>query len=154
MVIERSDRAGKQRIVAEYMVDNLNTHNIWTIKIFITEILYFMNILGNIYFMDYFLGNFFLSTVNHHSMVGGEFRTYGLEVATITELDPEQRVDPMAHIFPRVTKCTFNKVGYWLETENHKIFVVNRNTTHQNKVCFSSARAADSKEETQCVFCR
>ena len=27
------------------------------------------------------------------------------------EEDPEDRVDPMARIFPRVTKCTFNKFG-------------------------------------------
>ena len=27
------------------------------------------------------------------------------------EEDPENRVDPMSRIFPRVTKCTFNKFG-------------------------------------------
>jgi hypothetical protein len=27
------------------------------------------------------------------------------------EEDPEDRVDPMSRIFPRVTKCTFNKFG-------------------------------------------
>ena len=27
------------------------------------------------------------------------------------EADPEDRTDPMARIFPRVTKCTFNKFG-------------------------------------------
>ena len=25
--------------------------------------------------------------------------------------DPEDRLDPMSRIFPRVTKCTFNKFG-------------------------------------------
>ena len=25
--------------------------------------------------------------------------------------DPEDRVDPMARVFPRVTKCTFKKFG-------------------------------------------
>ena len=42
---------------------------------------------------------------------GGEFRTYGLQVASITEEDPEDRMDPMSRIFPRMTKCTFNKFG-------------------------------------------
>eukprot|EP00092_Neocalanus_flemingeri_P010873 GFUD01011710.1.p1 GENE.GFUD01011710.1~~GFUD01011710.1.p1 ORF type:complete len:400 (+),score=91.68 GFUD01011710.1:31-1200(+) len=97
MVIDRSERKDKQRIVAQYLVDTLHTHNIWTIKMFITEIIYFLNVLGNIYFMDVFLG--------------GEFRTYGLQVASIVEEDPEDRVDPMSRIFPRVTKCTFNKFG-------------------------------------------
>ena len=56
MVIDRSERKGKQRIVAQYLVDNLHTHNIWAIKMFIAEIMYFLNVLGNIYFMDVFLG--------------------------------------------------------------------------------------------------
>ena len=57
IVIDRTERKSKQRIVAEYLVDNLNTHNVWTIKIFITEIIYFLNVIGNIYFIDVFLGN-------------------------------------------------------------------------------------------------
>ena len=56
MVIDRSERKSKQRIVAQYLVDNLNTHNIWSIKMFIAEIMYFLNVLGNIYFIDVFLG--------------------------------------------------------------------------------------------------
>ena len=43
-------------IVAQYLVENLHTHNVWTIKIFITEIIYFLNVIGNIYFIDVFLG--------------------------------------------------------------------------------------------------
>ena len=56
MVIDQAERKGKHKIVAQYMVESLNTHNIWTIKIFITEIIYFLNVLGNIYFIDVFLG--------------------------------------------------------------------------------------------------
>ena len=44
-------------------------------------------------------------------LIGGEFRTYGLQVASMMEEDPEDRVDPMSRIFPRLTKCTFNKFG-------------------------------------------
>lgn len=97
MVIERTERSGKQRIIAQYFVENLHTHDAWAIKLFIAEIIYFLNVLGNIYFIDVFLG--------------GEFRTYGLQVASIMQEDPEDRVDPMSRIFPRVTKCTFNKFG-------------------------------------------
>ena len=55
-MLERSERKCKQRIVAHYLVDNLHTHNIWTIKMFIAEIIYFLNVIGNIYFIDVFLG--------------------------------------------------------------------------------------------------
>merc|ERR1719427_1355102 len=97
LMIDKADRRNKQRILAHYLVDNLNTHNIWAAKLVIAESIYFLNVLGNIYFIDVFLG--------------GEFRTYGLQVASIMEEDPEDRVDPMSRIFPRVTKCTFNKFG-------------------------------------------
>ena len=33
----------------------------------------------------------------------GEFRKYGLEVVSMMEDNPEDRVDPMARIFPKVT---------------------------------------------------
>merc|ERR1711884_702205 len=29
----------------------------------------------------------------------------------MTELEQDQRVDPMARVFPKVTKCTFHKFG-------------------------------------------
>ena len=53
--------------------------------------------IANIYFVDVFLG--------------GEFSTYGIEVLGFLEADPENRIDPMATIFPRVTKCSFFKYG-------------------------------------------
>jgi len=97
MVLDRAERNSRTRILAQYLVDNINTHNIWAIKMFLTEILYFLNVLFNLYFIDVFLD--------------GEFRKYGLEVAYMMEEDPENRIDPMSRIFPRVTKCTFHKFG-------------------------------------------
>jgi len=97
MVLDRDERSSKMRVLAQYLIDNLNTHNIWAVKIFMTEIIYFLNVLLNIYLIDVFLD--------------GEFRTYGLEVASMMEEDPENRIDPMSRIFPRVTKCIFTKFG-------------------------------------------
>ena len=45
------------------------------------------------------------------NVLDGEFRKYGLEVVSMMEDNPEDRCDPMARIFPKVTKCTFNKFG-------------------------------------------
>ena len=56
MVIDRTERSSKQKVLAQYLVDNLNTHNIWAVKIFLTEIIYFLNVLANIYLIDVFLG--------------------------------------------------------------------------------------------------
>jgi hypothetical protein len=45
-----------------------------------------VNVIGQIYFVNFFLG--------------GEFTTYGTDVIAMSELEPEQRVDPMAKVFP------------------------------------------------------
>merc|ERR1711936_31859 len=67
------------------------------LKFFFCEVLNFINVLGQIYFMDFFLG--------------GEFTSYGLDVVRMTELEPEQREDPISRVFPKMTKCTFHKFG-------------------------------------------
>ena len=56
-----------QKVLALYLVENLSSHNIWACKMLITESIYFLNVFGNIYLMDVFLG--------------GEFRTYGIQVS-------------------------------------------------------------------------
>merc|ERR1712004_706403 len=41
----------------------------------------------------------------------GEFTTYGSEVLAMTEMENDERTDPMARLFPKITKCTFHKFG-------------------------------------------
>ena len=49
---------------------------------------------------------FFIDT-----FLGGAFLTYGTEVVKFSNMNQENRQDPMVEIFPRVTKCTFHKFG-------------------------------------------
>merc|ERR1711994_185052 len=56
-----------------------------------------INVVGQIYFMDFFLG--------------GEFTSYGIDVLAMTEEPQEDRVDAMSRVFPKMTKCTFHKFG-------------------------------------------
>lgn len=53
--------------------------------------------MSNIFFIDTFLGGAFLS--------------YGTDVLKFSNMNQEQRIDPMIEVFPRVTKCTFHKFG-------------------------------------------
>lgn len=70
----------------------------YTVKFFLLEIANLVNIIFQFFFINWFLKY--------------EFTTYGfLEVLKMTELEPEYRPDPMAKIFPKVTKCTFRKYG-------------------------------------------
>ncbi|KAG0726928.1 Innexin inx2 [Chionoecetes opilio] len=79
-------------------------------RFFLCEVLCLVVVVGNIYFTDLFLG--------------GTFLTYGTEVISFPDMDPEKRVDPMTRIFPRVTKCTFRKFGSSGTIETHDTMCV------------------------------
>ncbi len=72
-------------------------HKIWAMKFFFCECLNWVNVLLQIFLTDKFLG--------------GEFSKYGTEVLNFPYENPEDRVDPMSRVFPRMTKCIFYKYG-------------------------------------------
>lgn len=43
--------------------------------------------------------------------LGGSFLRYGTDVIAYSNMNQENRSDPMIEIFPRITKCTFHKYG-------------------------------------------
>lgn len=43
--------------------------------------------------------------------LGGTFLDYGTDVISFSNMNQENRTDPMVAVFPRVTKCTFHKFG-------------------------------------------
>jgi hypothetical protein len=96
-VVSEECKNDRKKLLVDYFLSNLHTHNFYAYRFFICEILNFINVLAQIYFMDFFLD--------------GEFTTYGSDVVRFTEMEPEERVDPMARVFPKVTKCTFHKYG-------------------------------------------
>ncbi|KAG5667871.1 hypothetical protein PVAND_015838 [Polypedilum vanderplanki] len=96
-VVNDDAKEERKKILLDYFSDNLNRHNFYAFRFFICEALNFVNVVIQIYFIDYFLG--------------GEFSSYGSDVFSFTEMEPEERADPMARVFPKVTKCTFHKYG-------------------------------------------
>lgn len=87
----------KRNVIVNYIVRNLRTHNFYVYKFIFCEFLNLVNIIGQMYLMDAFFG--------------GLFTTYGSEVVRMTGLEMEDRVDPMAKVFPKMSKCTFHKYG-------------------------------------------
>jgi hypothetical protein len=83
--------------IVKYWSLHRGTHGLYATRFFLCEVLNFANVLGQIYFTDYFLGY--------------EFRNYGFDVMAYSEMEPEDRPDPMAKVFPKVTKCTFHNYG-------------------------------------------
>lgn len=72
-------------------------HTWWAAKFYFCEILNFINVIVQIALTDHFLG--------------GAFSSFGIEAASWSDQDAEDRMDPMIQVFPRMTKCTFHKFG-------------------------------------------
>ncbi|CAG9783340.1 unnamed protein product [Diatraea saccharalis] len=96
-VVGEDCKSDRKKLLVDYFHTNLHTQNFYAFRFFICEVLNFINVVGQIFFMDFFLD--------------GEFSTYGADVVRFTEMEPEEREDPMARVFPKVTKCTFHKYG-------------------------------------------
>ena len=94
-VLSKDVRNERKKVLAEYVVSHLHRHDVYAFRFFFCELLNVVNVVGQIYFLDYFLD--------------GEFSTYGRDVFKMT--DAEDRFDPMSKIFPKMTKCTFEKYG-------------------------------------------
>jgi len=84
-------------VIVKYFRLHRGTHSTYAARFFLCELLNFVNVIGQIFFIDKFLD--------------GEFSTYGMRVFEYSGLEAEDRPDPMAVVFPKVTKCTFHKYG-------------------------------------------
>jgi len=80
-----------------YLWETRGMHNAYAFKYFFCDLLNLVNIFGQMYFVNMFLG--------------GVFMTYGTDVLNFMNQEDEDRSDPMMEVFPRVTKCTFHKYG-------------------------------------------
>ncbi|XP_014478460.1 PREDICTED: innexin inx1 [Dinoponera quadriceps] len=87
----------KKNCLMEYLTLYMKRHTTYVYEYFACEFLCLVNMFGQIYLMNYFLG--------------GEFFSYGTRVIQFSNMDQEKRVDPMVYVFPRMTKCIFHKYG-------------------------------------------
>lgn len=93
----RDKRKDNHDRLVQYISCALHTHGGYAFGYFFCEILNFVNVVGNIFFVDKFLGHTFLN--------------YGTKVIEFSNSEPESRTDPMIAIFPRMTKCLFRTYG-------------------------------------------
>lgn len=96
-IISEGSKNEKKKLLSEYLANNMHEHTLYVAVFIVCEVLNFINVVGQIYFMDLFLG--------------GEFTTYGPSVIQYSNMDQEDRIDPMITVFPRLTKCTFHAFG-------------------------------------------
>jgi len=96
-IIDDDTKSDQIRLIVKYFRLNRGGHVVYALTYFACEVLNFVHVIGQIYIID--------------SFVGGEFTTYGLDVLNYTEMDHEDRPDPMHVVFPKMAKCTFHKYG-------------------------------------------
>ncbi|KAK3923971.1 Innexin inx3 [Frankliniella fusca] len=106
----KENRRDKVNRLVQYIMDTLHMHNFYAAGYFLCEALNFANVVGNIFFMDLFLGGAFLS--------------YGTDVIRFSGMNQENRTDPMIAVFPRMTKCTFHKFGASGSLQKHDALCV------------------------------
>ncbi|KAK7079092.1 hypothetical protein SK128_007327 [Halocaridina rubra] len=81
----------------KYISNHGISHHAWALAFFFFETLNLVVALGMIFFTDW--------------MLGGEFLFYGANVMEVIGMDPLNRTDPMAYVFPKMGKCTFKYFG-------------------------------------------
>ena len=96
-IVEDGAKSDRKKLLVEYLTCNMHNHTMYALKFFFCEVLNFVNVVGQIFFINYFLDY--------------EFTTYGVRVFEFSQSASENRTDPMALVFPKVTKCTFNTFG-------------------------------------------
>ena len=84
-------------IIAKYVFHRNSQHKIYVCKFIFCEFLKLVNIFGQMFLMDAFFG--------------GQFSLYGLDVVFLFLNVGEERADPLARIFPKMTKCSFKHYG-------------------------------------------
>merc|ERR1712223_1209975 len=118
---QKEDAVEKMR--RYFVARNLNVHTRenrhYFIKFALCELLNFINVFGQIYFMNFFFG--------------GAFSTYGSEVLKMSNLDPENRNDPLNDVFPKVAKCSFSKYGSWAQWRDTTASVSFRSTSSMKR---------------------
>ncbi|KAF2358625.1 Innexin [Trinorchestia longiramus] len=91
------NRQTQYKALAAYIIESLRSRQGWTLKFLFCECLNLVMTVKTAFAINYFLG--------------GEFFTYGLKVISMTNMDPENRTDPMAQVFPTMGKCSFRMYG-------------------------------------------
>jgi len=96
-VINACVRRIRDHLTSLFQLRGVYKYQSYFFRYMVCEGLTLVNLLFQLWLMDKFLG--------------GMFSEYGTLVASISQLDPEDRKDPMNLVFPKVAKCVFNKFG-------------------------------------------
>ena len=72
-IMDNEERRGREEELATYLTETRHTHKYWTFKVLFAQVLYLVNVIGNMFLTDCFLG--------------WEFYYYGVKAASFLEAD-------------------------------------------------------------------
>jgi len=108
--MDKSTRQEGVELIAKYYNITPSRRGTYFMKFVFCEVLNLVNVIGQIYFTDMFLGY--------------QFTKFGRDVFTISEMDMNYREDPLHKVFPKVAKCRFSKYGPSGSVQNHDALCV------------------------------
>jgi len=95
--MNKSSRREGVDLISKYYNITPSRRGTYFMKFVTCEVLNLVNVIGQIYFTDMFLGY--------------QFTKYGRDVLAQSEMDLNLREDPMHKVFPKVAKCSFKLYG-------------------------------------------
>ena len=104
-IVDADQKEDRKKVLVDYFIEDRHGHDWYAFRFFFCEFLNLFNVVGQLFFMNFFLG--------------GEFTTYGSDVIAMTEMEQEERTDPMSKVFPKVCCVGFcqgfinNERTYW-----------------------------------------
>lgn len=99
--LNETERTYRRDILLDYFRRNLRRHNIYALQFFACECLNFLNVLGQTSILNYIFDGYF----------------FNFSVFSTFKLSAAQRVDPMAHIFPKLISCEYSDVFRFADSE-------------------------------------
>ncbi|CAH0385750.1 unnamed protein product [Bemisia tabaci] len=110
----------KLRILAKYIVQRINTHQVWLSGFILCEMFTFLNLVGVIMMTHYLLGGYFLAYGVEllRFSLGPHFESIGLNSLLSNGKNPAET------LFPKLTKCTLQRYGPSGGIQNHDFLCV------------------------------
>lgn len=96
-VIRKECIKEKTEPLIDYLRSTLHSHNSYAYKYFFCELLNLINVLGQICFMNAFIGE--------------DFVYYGIDIIMFNREPTVGMTDPMERLFPVLTKCRYEMIG-------------------------------------------
>jgi hypothetical protein len=97
-------------LITKYFNASCTGRDSYFFKFLTCELLNFANVVGQIFLTDMFLGY--------------QFQEFGRDVLSITQQDMTFRNDALNKVFPKVTKCNFQKYGFSGTVQKHDALCV------------------------------